>query len=148
MNPQRSLFGRVTINGKRTDLGFATLNAMFIRAAQVYAATQSRGSEINIVIELSAAKLPDTSILNREAMVEQSLAAQIVVDPSEESPFEGITMGRVQEAMASPEYQQWAAYCDPANRIGIDQDQVTKVADAYRSRFPDCAPHFPRWIES
>lgn len=148
MNPQRSLFGRVTINGKRTDLGFATLNAMFIRAAQVYAATQSRGSEINIIIELSAAKLPDSSILNREAIIEQSLVAQIITDPDEESPFEGITMGRVQEAMASPEYQAWAQLCQPDNRIGIDQDEIIRIADAYRSRFPDCAPHFPRWVES
>ena len=148
MNPQRSLFGRVTINGKRTDLGFATLNIMFIRAAQVYASTQSRASEINIIIELSAAKLPDSSILNREAIVEQSLVAQIITDPNEESPFEGITMGRVQEAMASPEYARWYQYCQPDNRIGVDNTAIAEASHAYKTRFPDCAPHFPRWIES
>lgn len=148
MNPQRSLFGRVTINGKRTDLGFATLNTMFIRAAQVYASTQSRASEINIVIELSAAKLPDSSILNREAIIEQSVAAQIVTDPNEESPFEGITIGRVQEAMASPEYALWYQYCQPDNRIGVDDDSIHSAQHSYEARFPDCAPHFPRWIES
>ena len=148
MNPQRSLFGRVTINGKRTDLGFATLNIMFIRAAQVYASTQSRASEINIIIELSAAKLPDSSILNREAIVEQSLLAQIITDPNEESPFEGITMGRVQEAMASPEYAEWYQYCQPDNRIGVGPAEIHNSRIRYRLKFPDCEPHFPKWVES
>jgi len=148
MNPQRQLYGRITINGNRTDLGFTTLNTMFIRAAQVYARTQSRSPDINIIMELSAAKLPDSSILNREAIIEQSLAAQIVTDPNEESPFEGISIGRVQEAMTSPEYILWYQYCQPDVRIGIDPQEIQLAKDAYMKAFPDCAPHFPKWIES
>lgn len=148
MNPTRQLYGRITLNGKRTDLGFTTINTMFIRAAQVYNSAQSRGSEVNIVLELSGAKLPDSSILNREAMVEQSLAAQIVTDPNEESPFEGITMGRVQEAMASHEYKAWAAFCDPDNRIGVIDYHISHARGRYEVAFPDCAPHFPKFIES
>lgn len=148
MNPTRSLYGRITINNKRTDLGFATINTLFIRAAQTYTSTQSKSSELNIVVELSGAKLPDSSILNREAMVEQSLAAQIVTDPDEESPFEGITMGRVQEAMASPEYQEWYQYCQPDNRIGVGAATIHNSRMTYEHHFPDCAPHFPKFIES
>jgi hypothetical protein len=148
MNPARSLYARMTLNGKRTDLGFAAINIIFVRAAQVYQSTPSKGSEITMTLELSASKLPDTSILNREAMVEQSLAAQIVTDPSEESPFEGITMGRVQEAMASPEYATWYQYCQPDNRLGVDVQSIQDARQSYLERFPDCFPHFPKWIDS
>lgn len=148
MNPQRSLYGRITINSKRTDLGFATLSAMFIRAAQVYQATQSKSSDLSVVLELSGVKLPDSSIMNREAMVEQSLAAQIVTDPTEESPFEGITMGRVQEVMMSPEYASYSEICLPDNRIGLLPEEVAACKSAYVEAFPDCAPHFPKWIDS
>ncbi len=148
MNPQRNLFGRITINGKRTDLGHTTLSTMFIRAAQVYNSTQSRSPDINIILELSGAKLPDSSIMNREAIIEQSVAAHIVTDPNEESPFEGITMGRVQEAMASPEYQTWAHYCLPDNRLGVTSGDIVSAEAAYIERFPDCSPHFPKWVDS
>lgn len=148
MNPQRALFGRVTINGKRTDLGRAILSAMFIRAAQVFTSTPSKTPDINIIIELSTSKLPDSSILNKEAIIEQSLVAQIVTDPTQESPFEGITIGRVQEAMASPEYEAWAHYCLPDNRVGVDPLVISVARGQYDIRFPDCASHFPKWIES
>lgn len=148
MNPTRPLYGRITVNGKRTDLGFAPINIMFVRAAQVYQSTPAKGSEISLTVELSAVRLPDSSILNREAVVEQSLAAQIVTDPNEESPFDGISMGRVQEAMASPEYALWYQYCQPDNRIGVDPNDIQNALDAYNVRFPDCVVHFPKWIDS
>lgn len=148
MNPQRTLFGRISINGKRTDLGHATLSTLFIRAAQVYNSTQSRNPEINLTIEVSHAKLPESSILNREAMLEQSVAAQIITNPDDESPFEGITIGRVQEAMTSPEYAAWYQYCQPDNRIGVGPAEIHNSRIRYRLKFPDCAPHFPKWIDS
>lgn len=148
MNPQRTLFGRISINGKRTDLGHATLSTLFIRAAQVYNSTQSRSPEINLTIEVSHAKLPESSIMNREAMLEQSVAAQIITNPNDESPFEGITIGRVQQAMASPEYATWYQYCQPDNRIGIPDADIINAEARYIEAFPDCAPHFPKWIES
>jgi hypothetical protein len=148
MNPQRSLYGRITINSKRTDLGYAPLNQLFLRAAQTYAMTRSDSRDLLITLEVSAAKLPDSSILNREAMVEQQLASAIIQDPDEESPFEGITIGRVQEVMATPEYETWAHLCIPVNREGVPHSQVQMVKMIYEDKFPDCAPHFPRYIES
>lgn len=148
MNPQRTLFGRISINGKRTDLGHATLSTLFIRAAQVYNSTQSRSPEINLTIEVSHAKLPESSIMNREAIIEQSVAAQIITNPDDESPFEGITIGRVQEAMSSPEYAAWYQYCQPDNRMGVDPVLVNLARENYIIAFPDCAPHFPKWIDS
>lgn len=147
MNPTRSLFGRLTLNGKRTDLGFAPLNTLFIRAAQTYASTRSNG-DVNLVLEVSGAKLPDSSILSREQIVEQELVRHIETNPDEESPFEGITMGRVAEAMSSPQYAAWAELCLPDKRMGVADDLIDACRDAYREAFPDCFPHFPKWVES
>jgi hypothetical protein len=148
MNLQRQLFGRLTINGKRYDLGYTTMSQLLLRLAQVYSAHRSSSQELIVTFEASGTKLPDSSVLNREQMLEQSLAASIVNDPNEESPFEGISMGRVQEVMLSPEYEAWAYYCLPANREGITHDLIEFAQIAYRDKFPDCAPHFPKYIES
>lgn len=148
MNPNRGLFARITINGKRTDLGHATIHQLFLRAAQVYAGARVSGSELLIVLEASGAKLPDSSILNKEAIVEQQLLGHTVTDPEEESPFPGITIGRVQEVMASPEYIAWSYFCDPANREGVDHGLMVQVRHAYEHTFPDCVGHFPLYVES
>lgn len=148
MNPLRPLFGRITINSKRTDLGHAPISQLFLRATQIFQSQRSSSPDITIVMEVSAAKLPDSSIMNREMQIEQSLAAQIVTNPDEESPFEGITIGRVTEVMATREYEQMAHICIPANREGLTVDEIENIKYRYRIEYPDCAPHFPRWVES
>lgn len=148
MNPSRSLYARITINGNRTDLGFTTFSTILLRAAEVFRTTQSRAADITITMEVSAAKLPDSSILNKEQIIEQAMAAQIITDENEESPFEGVSIGRVREAMASLSYSLWAEMCDPEKRIGFDFEYIEQARLNYERDFPDCAPHFPKYIES
>lgn len=148
MNPTRPLFGRLTINSKRTDLGHATFPQLLQRAAQTFIASRSDSRDLNIIMEVSAAQLPDSSILSREQQLEQSIAAHVVTDGDEESPFEGITIARVQEAMSSQEYSRYAEMCLPDKRLGVPDDLIFMAREAYRDAYPDCFEHFPRWIES
>lgn len=147
MNLDRPLFGRVTINAKKIDLGRANLTTLFLRASESIRMTRN-ATEINLVLEMSHAKLPDSTLLTKEVIVEQAFAAHIQTDLTADSPFEGLTIGRVTEAMESTAYTQYAHLCNPDNRVGVSQETINRVIGSYMKHFADCALHFPKWIDS
>lgn len=146
MNLKRPLFGRITIGTTRSTLGKAEVSTMFVRAVEQM--RKSRNDDGVVLIELSFAPLPDTTKLDRVTMLEQEFANNITSDPDAESPFPGITIGRVTEVMESAEYLAYEALCDPEHRAGVSQDHIDLVRQRYHDRFPDCFEHFPKWIDS
>lgn len=146
MSPDLPLYGRITINAARTSLGRADVATMMIRAMEQVRKTR-KTDEVMIQIEMSLVKLPDSTTFDRAALIENQLAAATIVDDNAESPFPGITVGRVAECMASPEYEAFAAICEPANRIGLTQDDLDRIAAPYIEKYFDCSHHFPKWID-
>lgn len=147
MNPNRTMYGRITINGKRTDLGRSEFTNMLIRATQIYQNTKATGGDYLMQIELATNPLLESTTFSHTQVLEQSLAAITITDDDSDSVFPGITIGRVKEVMATPEYERYAMLCDPAKRLGIEDDVIELVKGSYRGMFPDCAEHFPLWNE-
>lgn len=142
MNPERIVYGRLTINDDRIDLGRASVRVMMQRFIEQYAKKRYDGEKLRLTIELADDKLT-TTILSREAQLEQE-AQQLYVSPDEEV-FPGVTAARAMEVMDTPEYIAYAHICEPANRIGVPDDTIEQVREAYKSRFSDCFDHFPLW---
>lgn len=146
MNPDTPLFGRLTLGSNRITLGRAGFTTLFLRAA-----TEIQKLRVNedviLQLEMSRGKLPDSSSFNSDAIVEQQLAAQIVTDQTVESPFPGISVGRVVEAMSSLEYEIYERFCEPSKRMGLKEVHWIDAVMNYQDKFPDCYPHFPKWID-
>lgn len=146
MNLDTPLFGRLTVSGKRITLGRGTISTLMIRAVEQV--KQIRLSEDGVIqIEISKAKLQDATTFDKYSILEQQVAAQTMTNPDDESPFPGITIGRVAEVMVTPEYEAYEKICDPARRVGITSFDMEMIRDSYVSKFPDCAQHFPKWID-
>lgn len=140
------LFGRLTIGANRINLGRGNITVLSIRMAEQLASIRVTDEAV-IQLEMSRSKLPDSTTFDKTAYYEQQVAAKISTDPNEESPFPGITLGRVVEVMSSPIYEAYAAICEPNKRLGLTIRDLERIKLAYESTFPDCAPHFPLWIE-
>ena len=145
MNSNTPLFGRISIGANRVSLGRGTLAAMLIRAAEQIKKARHK-DDLLIRIELSPAKLPDSTTFDKSALLEQQLAEQTITDLSADSPFQGITIGRVTEAMLSPEYNAYAEICEPEKRIGLSDSQIRDIRQRWEAAYPDCASHFPVWL--
>jgi len=146
MNPETPLFGRITVGSNRTSLGRAALSEMLIRAMTEIRKVRHR-NDIVIQIELSPAKLPDATTFDKHAILERKVAEQTTTDLSGDSPFPGLTLQRVADCMDSPEYEAYAHICEPNNRINFNSYQIDQIRDSYESAYPDCAPHFPFWVD-
>lgn len=145
MDLDKHLFGRLTIGSERIGLGNANVPILMQRIISQLQRAKP-GKTIRIVIELSNERLPEASIMNREQALTNEMS-QLMADQSEEA-FPGVTVERVQEVMSTQCYQEYARICEPHARIGLDADYIAERKDAYQRLYPDCAPHFPRWVES
>lgn len=146
MSPDTPLFGRLTLGGNRINLGRGGFNVLMIRAAEQLKKLRV-GDDTVIQIECSRNRMQDASTFDKLQVIEHQLAAKTITDPSTESPFPGVTVGRVNEAMASQEYAAYAEICDPIKRLGLTKFFIDGTRLAYEQCFPDCAPYFPKWIE-
>lgn len=147
MNFDREYFGRLTIHDSKIDLGFAPLAIVLQRATnQLMKAKTPNAAALNIAIELSTSKLPDVGILSREQSLLNEMQSLAVDDDEEIYP--GITASRVAEVFDTPECAAYRKICEPANRIGLTPEECDAIRGAYASRFPDCFPHFPKWLDS
>lgn len=151
MNPNRTIYGRITINGDRKSLGKTmSLNPMLHRIAETYELTKYNGEDATILIELSYKEIPRfESLLSREQQLEQESLA-LIADPSDEV-FEsgsGVTAARAAEAFMSPEAKEYAFLCEPQNRIGVPISHIEQIRETYKSTFPDVFPYFPVWRNS
>jgi hypothetical protein len=147
MSPETPLFGRMTHNGKRINLGRAPTHVLMTRALEEMRKLR-KSDEMIIQLEFGTSRLQDATTFDKMQVVVQQLAAQIITDVDVESPFSGITVGRVAEAMASESYANYSMLCEPDKRIGFADSIINDWRTRYSQEFPDCFPHFPKWIDS
>lgn len=145
MSPDTPLFGRLTLGGSKISLGRAGFNILMIRASEQIQKHRI-GDDTIIILEASRGKLMDSSSLDRAAVQEHQFNENIITDSNAESPFPGITIGRVAEVMMTHEYVAYEAICDPTKRQGLSQVDIQEITMAYHSIARDCFPHFPKWI--
>lgn len=146
MSPETPLFGRLTLGSNRVSLGRAGFATLFLRAANELK-KQRVGDDTVIQLELSRNRLPDSTTFDKAAIIEHSIAARTLSNDDDESPFPGITVGRVAEAMSDSRYIAYAHVCEPVNRIGAGQLDIENIRFAYQNKFPDCFDHFPKWVD-
>lgn len=140
------MFGRLTVGANRVSLGRGGTTVLLIRIAEQL--RKLRPSEDTVIqIELSRNNLPDSSTFDKLARAEQQFVERIETDPNAPSPWPGITVGTVAQAMESPEYIAYAEICDPEKRMGLNLFEIKEIFDAYFQAFPECAVHFPKWID-
>ena len=147
MAPDTLMYGRLTHKGKRTTLGRAPISTLMIRAVEEIRKLRKTDDTV-IQIEISVSKLLDSTTFDSHALLEQEFATQLITDLDQESVFPGITMHRVGQAMGSESYLNYSMLCEPEKRIGFSNSHIEEWRERYRSEFPDCFPHFPKWIES
>jgi len=146
MSPDSVLFARMTVGSSRIDLGRAKLPVLLIRMVEELRKVRP-AEEAVIQLEMSRSKLMDASSFNYASLIEQQLAAQVIADPSVESPFPGVSLGRVADVMSSPEYDRYLHICEPSKRMGLTQDVILTICTEYLAFAPDCYEHFPKWID-
>lgn len=146
MSPDSPLFGRITIGSARKSLGHAALSLLMIRAAEEIRRAKHR-DDLLITLEFSPSKLPDSTVFDRASVIEQQVASHCITDLSAESPFPGITVGRVAAVMMTPEYAAYEALCEPDRRQGLTTPEIERIMADYFAVAPDCYQHFPKWID-
>ncbi len=147
MSPDTPLFGRMTLGSNRVSLGRGGFNILMIRASEQL--QKHRVSDDTVIqIECSRNRLQDATTFDKMQVVEQQLATKVITDHSADSPFPGITVGRVAEVMMSPEYLAYEAICEPDKRMGLSMTDIEEILLAYHTFAADCFPHFPKWIDS
>lgn len=146
MSPDTPMFGRITIGANRISLGRGGSTALLVRVAEQL--RKIRPSDDTVIqIELSRNHLPDATTFDRLARTEQQFAERVITDPTQESPFKGITVGRVAEVMMTPQYEAYEAICEPEKRMTMTRDEILEVVRAYSEIAFDCITHFPKWVE-
>lgn len=139
------MFGRVTIGANRISLGRAGTTTLLIRVAEQLRKIRPADDTV-VQIELSRNLLPDATTFNQLARAEAQFAERVIVDPTLESPFPGITIGRVAEVMATPEYEAYEAICEPDKRMSMTLEEIREIIRAYSEIAFDCITHFPKWV--
>lgn len=146
MSPETPMFARLTYKGTRTNLGRAPIHVLLTRAMEEMRKIR-KADEMVIQLEFGTSKLPDATSFNRITLLEQELAAKIITDAKADSPFPGISVGRVVEVMGTKEYEAYESICKPDQRIGLSQVEIDLIRTAYADKFPDCFAHFPQWVD-
>lgn len=147
MSPDSKFYGRLSIGANRSSLGHAPMKVILIRASEQIQKAKHREDMI-ITLEMSPSRLPDSTVFDKAAVIEQQLSSSVITDPDVESPFPGITVGRVAEVMMTPEYVAYEAICSPDKRMGLSQPDIDRITQEYFRVCPDCFEHFPKWIDS
>lgn len=146
MNPNRKLYGRITIGGTRSSLGYAEFSELMMRATHVYIKAKWSGN-ISVLLEVSQDQLPEQSIQSEEERLNNEFFSQMQPLDSE-SPYEGLTMGQIAEAMDSDEYKAYALVAShPEKRLGLTQRDLERLQLEYVQRFPLVAVHIPVWVD-
>lgn len=147
MNPERIVFGRVTINGDKTSLGRAKFVTLLQRLAQTFHSKEYRGGKLQLIVEISDDPLPVATIMSREDQLTHELQTHMVTDPDEEA-FPGVTISRMLQVIETTTYEQYNHICEPSHRVGLDRQTIQSIRDKYAEEFPDCVAHFPLWRDS
>ena len=146
MSPDTPMFGRLTVGANRVSLGRAGTTTLLIRLAQEIRKLRPNDDTV-IQVELSRSPIPDSTTFDRLARSEQQLAERIITNLDAQSPFPYITVGRVAEVMATPEYEAYNEICEPDKRMTLSQEAIEHIIQAYTHSAPDCIAHFPKWVD-
>lgn len=146
MSPEMPLFGRITVGANRTSLGRGGFTTLFIRAAQQLRKLRPSDDAV-IQIELSRNHLPDSTTFDKLARAEQQFAERVTTANDSPSPWPGITTGRVAQIIATPEYEAYAAICEPDKRIGIPSLEIARISGEFFGLAPEAFGLFPRWVD-
>lgn len=145
MSPDTPMFGRLTLGANRVSLGRGGSTTLLIRVAEQLRKLRPTDDTV-IQIELSRNHLPDSSTFDKLARAEQQLSQRVITDANAPSPFPNITVGRVAEVMATPEYMAYEAICEPNNRITLSENDIADIIHAYTRIAPECISYFPKWV--
>ena len=151
MNLDRKLFGRVTIDSKPISLGHATIVDLAKRLIEQYRlARASPNGKVSILVEISHDRIPELGLLDEEQQLLRQFNSMLNESSLDEpTDWPGITMSRVVEVSAMPEFEAYKLLAtNPNKRLGLTQLQIERIREAYRRAAPDCFEHFPKWIDS
>lgn len=146
MDMGKLMYGKVTHGTDTKSLGRATISALLLRFASevkhVHAGTKK------LVLELSVDELTDSSIQSRAVMIEAELESAIVpASKINEDWKPGISYERMGDALTSESYQAYARMCEPANRVGVDEQVITDLRTRYEAEWSDVSQYLPVWRE-
>lgn len=150
MNPDRAVWGRLTINGEQINLGRATFTNLLKRLAEQYAKKKYVGDKLVMTMEVSDEEISFDSLLTREQQIEQEFKSNLrTVDdiPDDEECLPGVTTKRSIEAIQHPLYESMFAICHPSTRVGVDQSTIDSIKSQWAEAFPDIHDKFPVWFK-
>lgn len=148
MNPNRAIYGRLTINGEKKSLGKAPgINEILQRIQQQFIKHEYRGNDLKLLVELSFDELPKfESLMTREQQLEAEFAQMSQVDPDaiflEET---GLTHKQLSIICADPLFIQYQEICDPAKRMGLDESFIARIRDEANAKFEPHLHHLAKW---
>lgn len=150
MNLDRKLFGRVTLNSQTVSLGHAPIIELAKRLIEQYRLAKSPNSgKVSILVEISHEQLSAAGLLSDEQRLMNEFNQLLSTSSQdEETDWPGITMSRVAEVSSTPEFQAYQLIAtNPNKRLGLTALQIERIKLAYFAIAPDCAPHFPTWVD-
>lgn len=151
MNPNRELYGRITLNGEKKSLGRApSLNELLRRVAVEYTNHKYQGEKLVGIIELSYEKLPaEATIMSREDQLAHELMTHTksYEEAKNDVMENGLTWARMCEIMEHPEWDYYVRLCQPANRIGIADSEIERIRGVMQAAFDDDYKLVRNWID-
>lgn len=88
---------------------------------------------------------PDSPLYGLDKDVIDSI---VQIDDETPSPFAGVTMNRLMEAQASPEYKAYLIFAlHPDKRVGVSGDDIKDCRIEWEQAYPDVATHCPKWVD-
>lgn len=146
MNINRPLFGRITINNKTTSLGKGTIGDMITRIHEQYAKAPFIKDTNPFIIEMSFHKLPDGKMLmTREQQLEHEMQSLMNTDLDAKVIDDKYSIREAEEVMKDSLYEEYKVLCDPAKRIGVDNDYILRIKHEYETKYGDLGTTICRW---
>lgn len=164
-NESKLVYGKLVINGdNEVDLGRATMIELNQRCGAVIKSRIDLDIEswhlfaaadkamLNQMVKGGIQKTYEHEGLNPDSPLyglDKDVIDSIVqIDDETPSPFEGITMNRLMEAQASPEYKAYLIFAlHPDKRVGVSGDDIKDCRIEWEQAYPDVALHCPKWVE-
>lgn len=148
MNLNRKLYAQITVGNTTSTLGAADLDTITLRFRNHLASARLTDTTL-VTFRVSHSPIEDSLSNNPASKLAMEFESLLENDPEADSPYEGISMGRVHEAMESIEFAEYQRIASkPDNRIGFSLEVINLITNNYRNRFPDCFAHFPLWVDS
>lgn len=139
MNPNRKLFAKLTINGTEYDLKSPpSFGDLMNRLHAQFLAHKAVNNKCSGILEFSFEPIQD-SLLSYEQRLEKEIMANAITDLDavmlEDENGREYTIREVDAVLADPIHDAYRVIADPAKRIGMDQAEITRIKEAYESKY-------------